>query len=85
MKFTKLLPYIFGLALLLTGFGYLIDSDEAYANFWHTVVEFSVITLIVFSVLSLTVLLFMGLRILVRAVCRRKMSGQGSEKCRIIF
>lgn len=43
--------------------GYLIDDDPAYPNFWHTVFEFIMLTLIVFGVLNIV---YWGLHLIMR-------------------
>ncbi len=50
----KRFVYIFfGIAaIMLTSLGYLVDNDPPYADFKMTILEFSVITVVIFGLLS---------------------------------
>ncbi len=43
---------ILGFAILLTTFGYIIDTDPPYANVWHTVFEFIMMTGFIFTLIA---------------------------------
>ena len=50
---TKIVFLLFGIsAVILTSLGYLIDTDPPYPDFKMTVIEFSIITLILFGLFS---------------------------------
>jgi len=43
-------------AVGITCLGYLLDSDPPYENVWHTVLEFSIIAIVLFVFFSLLAL-----------------------------
>ncbi len=53
MKSKKIFFQFAAVAILLTSFGYLIDTDPPYADFKMTVIEFSIITTALFSLFSI--------------------------------
>ena len=57
MKNGSLFVLIALCAILLTSLGYWIDTDPPYEKFSQTLIEFSVISLILFSMISLVFLL----------------------------
>jgi uncharacterized membrane protein YbhN (UPF0104 family) len=52
MKHLKSYLIIFVISICFTVLLYLLDSDPPYSNFWKTVLEFSIGTLVIFGVLT---------------------------------
>jgi len=58
----KKMCFIFGcIAITLISFGYMIDTDEPYANKWHTIFEFSFLTLLLFGLQAVCYFLGYGI------------------------
>lgn len=53
---------IFVLGILITAFGFIVDSDPAYANVWHSVFEFIILSSIVSSLLAVPYVIFWGIK-----------------------
>ena len=50
------------IGVLVTSFGYLVDSDPAYANIWHTVAEFVMMSIFISGLLAIPYVIFWGIR-----------------------
>lgn len=50
------------IGVLITSFGYLVDSDPAYANIWHTVTEFVMMSTVISGLLAIPYVIFWGIR-----------------------
>ena len=62
MNHKRNLLIIIVFAAVITFFGFLIDTDPAYPNFWHTVIEFSFLTFLCSAILGIfyTVVVFIN-------------------------
>ncbi len=61
MNHKRNIIFILALSILFTFFGYLADNDLSYPNFWHTVIEFVMLSLIVSAIFGVFYLIIWGI------------------------
>ncbi len=50
------------LGILITSFGYVIDTDPVYPNIWHSIIEFVILSMFISGVLATPYVIFWMIR-----------------------